>query len=170
LGPRGRGYTVVELVIVLVLMGILAANALPRFFAASTFDEMGYADSLLGALRYGHKLALASRCDTRVAITATGYALYQREIVDPGFDAAFDCPSGALTRPVNRPGGSTWTGATPSGVAVGALDLYFDGQGRPRDTPPSGEGTGNLLTVAPTLSVGARSITLEPESGYAHGG
>jgi MSHA pilin protein MshC len=156
---------VVELVIVLVLMGILAASAMPRFFEASRFDEMGYTDAVQGALRYAQKLALASRCDTRVEVTAGDYRLYQREIVAPGFNADRDCPTGPLTRAVSRPGGATWAGTAPTGVAVGALDIYFDAWGSPRDTA-----TGDALTTARSLTIGSRTLRLEPGSGYVHSG
>lgn len=171
--PQGRvfasagfqaGYTVVELVVVLVLMGILAANAMPRFFTASRFDEMGYADAVQSALRYAQKLALASRCDLRVEVTSAGYALFrrQREVTDPPAPA---CPSGAFTVAVNRPGGQTWTGTTPAGVSVGALDIYFDAWGSPHDT-----GSGAAQTATVTLGIGSRTLSLEPETGYAHSG
>lgn len=163
--PAAAGYTVVELVIVLALMGILAATAMPRFFEVSRFDEMGYADSLSGALRYARTLAVASRCDTRIEISTAGYGLFQREIVLPGFQSDRDCPTGSLTRVVSRPGGAEWSGTAPSGVAVSPLDVYFDAWGRPRDT-----GTGHLLVVSQALSVGSRTVTLEPTSGYVHGG
>lgn len=171
--PQGRvfasaatqsGYTVVELVIVLVLMGILAANAMPRFFEASRFDEMGYADAVQSALRYGQKLALAGRCDVRVEVTAAGYGLFRRarEATDPPAPA---CPSGAFTVAVNRPGGQTWAGATPAGVGVGTLDIFFDAWGSPHDT-----GSGAAQTAPATLAIGTRTISLEPETGYAHSG
>lgn len=162
---RVGGYTVVELVVVMVLMGILAASAMPRFFEVSRFDEMGYADSLLGALRYAQKLALASRCDTRVAITSSGYALYQRELAAPTCQSGHANPINELTRPVSRPGGATWSGSTPTGVAVEALDIYFDSQGRPRFTV-----SGSLLDDFEDFDVGSRTVTLEPDSGLVHGG
>lgn len=171
--PRGRvfafvtgqsGYTVVELVIVLVLISILAANAMPRFFEASRFDAMGYADSVESALRYAQKLALASRCDVRVEVTAAGYALFrrQREAADPPAPA---CPSGDFNVAVNRPGGQTWSGVTPAGVGVGALDVYFNAWGSPHDT-----GSGAAQTATRTLGIGMRTLSLEPETGYAHSG
>ena len=163
-GIGQSGYTVVELVIVLVLMGILAANAMPRFFEASRFDEMGYADAVQSALRYAQKLALASRCDVRVEVTSAGYALFRRarEATDP---PAPSCPSGPFSVAVNRPGGQTWAGTTPVGVGVGALDVYFDAWGSPHDT-----GSGVAQTATVTLNIGTRTISLEPETGYAHSG
>lgn len=161
--PRGRvfsgvrsqhGYTIVELVVVMVLMGILAANAMPRFFAASKFEEMGFADSSAAAARFAQKLALSSRCDTSFSVGPAGYALFQR---------ADGCNSGAFTRVVNRPGGLAWSEPAPAGVAVGELAVFFDGQGRPLDLA-----SGSLLAAAATYTVGGRTITLEPETGFVH--
>ena len=161
--PQGRvfsgvsaqsGFTVVELVVVMVLMGILAANAMPHFFSASRFEEMGFADTTRGALAYARKIAVASRCDTRVSIDASGYRLWQR---------AAACDSGSFTRPVLRPGSGNWTGNAPNGIAVSNLDVYFDAAGRPYD-----HATATLLASVRLVTVGARSITLEPLTGFAH--
>jgi MSHA pilin protein MshC len=163
--PQGRvfsaagaqtGYTVVELVVVLVVLGIVAANAMPRFFQVSSFEEMGYADELLGAVRYAHRLELSSRCDTRVSISTTGYAVYQR---------ANSCKSGQFSRFVTRPGAGNWQGSAPNGVAIGTLDLYFDAQGRPHD-----HASGTLYNNSETVSVGGRTVTVEHTTGYVWAG
>lgn len=154
-GRQGQaGYTVVELVIVLVLLGILAANAMPRFFAASRFEEMGFADAATAAARAARQLAVSASCDTLFTVDAAGYALFQR---------AAGCSSGALTRPVNRPGGGAWAQAAPAGVAVSGASVYFDAQGRPVDAA-----SGSLLGSAASFSVGTRTVLIEPETGLVH--
>jgi len=153
---RQAGFSVVELVVVIVLIGVLSANTIPRFFSVNQFDEMGFADAVLNATRYAQKLALASRCDTRVRVHAGGYELLQR---------ATTCTSGPMTRSVARAGGTVWDDPAPGGVAVGSLDLYFDAQGRPHDAA-----SGTLYSNAQTVSVGTRTITVEPTTGYAHAG
>jgi MSHA pilin protein MshC len=152
--PGEAGYTAVELVVVMVLVGILAANALPRFVSASRFEAMGFQDAVVNALRYAQKIALASRCDTRVQIGASGYAIWQR---------AAGCTSGAFTRPVTRPGAGNWSASTPAGVAVGTLDLFFDARGRPHDVA-----SGAVYTAPQAVTVGARTVTVESVTGYTH--
>ena len=56
---KQSGFTLVELVIVLVLLGIISVVALPKFFDAGSIREKGYCNEVVSALRYGQKLAMA---------------------------------------------------------------------------------------------------------------
>jgi MSHA pilin protein MshC len=55
-----RGFTLVELVITMIVMGILAVVALPRFANQSTFESRGFTDQTLAALQFARKVAVAS--------------------------------------------------------------------------------------------------------------
>src|SRR5690606_29493353 len=72
---HSRGFTLVELILVIVVIGILAAVVGPRFFERSTFDERLYAEEVRAGLRHAQKLALAGGCRIRFSLDATGYQL-----------------------------------------------------------------------------------------------
>ena len=69
-----RGFTLVELVIIMVIVGILAVAAMPRFADRGDFDARGFYDGTLSALRYAQKSAIAQRRNVCVAFSAAGVA------------------------------------------------------------------------------------------------
>lgn len=153
--PRSGGFTLVELVVVILLVSVLAAVSIPRFFGQQQFQEWGFSEDLTAALRYAHKIAIASGCDTQVTTGPTGYQLNQR----------VNCSSGGFTQAVSLPGqpGSGYTGTLPNGVTLSTDALYFDPLGRPRNP-----GDDLMFTTTTQIDVGGRGILIEPETGYVH--
>lgn len=72
---RARGFTLVELITVMVLIGVLAVVALPRLFDRRDFDARGFFDQSKATLRYAQKAAIAQRRTVCVAFAANGVAL-----------------------------------------------------------------------------------------------
>ncbi|MEM9057799.1 MAG: GspH/FimT family pseudopilin [Pseudomonadota bacterium] len=143
-------FTLVELLVVIVIAGVLASIAGPRFFATNAFDERGYADELGAALRYGQKVAVATGCPVQVTVTAAGYALGQQTA------AAGHCnPADAsFATPVLLPDGQAVAGNAPAGVvAAPAVSFRF---------LPTGD---TSLGADTTLAVGARAVTVSAGSG-----
>ncbi|MBI5007030.1 MAG: prepilin-type N-terminal cleavage/methylation domain-containing protein [Nitrosomonadales bacterium] len=67
---RQRGFTLVELVTVIVILGVVSAVVLPRFFDNDVFESRAAADRVKSALRYGQKLAIAAHAPVTVSISA----------------------------------------------------------------------------------------------------
>ena len=129
---RCRGFTLIELVTCIVLIGVLAAVAAPRFFTTLPFSEHGYAVEVAAALRAARQVAVESSCDVRMTLDpATGYVALQRSPV-----ASCRDPAAAWGPPVLLANGTALAGAPPGGVTSSSAQIIFDGDGHISGGPP----------------------------------
>lgn len=161
-----RGVTMVELVVTLIIVGILAAFVVPRFFGTHGFEERGLYDETLAALRYAQKTAVASRRLVCVNLTAQTVGL-RIAATNPATTA--NC-SGAADLDLTGPDGTTpykidttVEGTTKYRNATvkfknGAFPstLTFDPLGKPN--------AGTTIEVENF----AANIRVEAETGYVH--
>ena len=148
----------VELITIIVIAGILAAIAVPRFFERNVFDSRGFYYQVVSTLRYAQKAAIAQHRFVCAAFTASSVTLTYDPVA----------PSAAHTTMTACPGGSNLTG--PTGVSPHTVSssnasftatpaaFYFDALGRPS------------FAAQTSITVNGYStpILIEAETGYVH--
>ncbi len=145
------GFTMTELVTVVVIMGIIAALTAPRFFDRSVFEELGFYEEVVASLRYAQKIAVGSGCPVKVSINAGGYTLSQQTVLSNRCNTA----DTTWAMPVLLPDGQAASGITPAGVTLAPVITYqVDGLGK------------TDLAADQTVSVGSRSLIVQAQSGY----
>lgn len=146
---RESGFTVTELVATMVIIGVLAAVAIPRFITQAEFDAFGFAEQTRAALRYAHKSAIAKRRQVCVDVVANQLSLR----VATTFRAA-SCDE-TLVNPAD---GNAYMQTAPRGVTISSASFSFDELGRP--------GAATALSIAGGALT--QVVTVEAETGYVH--
>lgn len=136
-----------------ILLGILAAVALPRLFDQTGFQEAGFYQDVINAFRYAQKTAIASGCDVQASYDSGSrqYAVYFRS---GGSDTS--CGAGGFSEFVRAPqDNSNYIGIGPAGISTsGALTVVFDAAGSP--------------STSGSFNIGNKTITVAPVTGYVY--
>jgi MSHA pilin protein MshC len=140
---RETGYTLAELVIVIVIAAILAALTLPQWNQTAV-NAAWYYEQARSTVRYAQRTAVAQRRCMFVRVTGT-----QLEVMQGTAACAI------TATPVTQLGnGQPVAFSAPSGVALSAAPnpFSFNGLGQP--------------SSAATVTVGGRTIAVNAETGY----
>lgn len=164
--PHQRGFTLIELIMVIVILGVLAVFAAPRIFNSNDFNARGFHDETLAFLRYAQKAAIAQRRTVCVAFSAPSPASATLTIASA---AATNTCDTSLTGPnkscAGGPTGPSGCITAKSGVAysVTPMNFNFDGLGQPVNASGA-----PVATQIIQVSNAANSITVETVTGYVH--
>lgn len=163
-GVRSDGFTMIELVVTMIIIGILAVSILPRFDSLGSFDAAGFADQTKSLLQYAQKSAIAQRRWVAVDLAANPPSLCSQTAFP---SCAANCAGGTNVTALALPGGTPQPPRATTTLGGGSL-FCFDALGR-----PFASGATAPMTTAATLSifdagVVVRTITVEPETGHVH--
>ena len=149
-----RGFTLPELIAVLLLIGILAATAVPKLQGALSFRDDGWRDQVVAALHYAHKVSVGHRRLVCANVGAAGVTLSIASsnpatlcnTALPGLDG------GALA--------ADSKGAAGASVSPGGI-LFFQPSGR-----VSTDGAGSSAATRTITIAGQTPIVLVGETGH----
>jgi MSHA pilin protein MshC len=170
-----RGFTLFELIMVLVIIAILAFMVVPRFSDKSFYDARRFHDEMQSMLRYAQKLAIAQHRNVFVRLDSGRIALC--------FDSTCSSDANLVRAPAGKNsgraetltacGGSTknfwFCEAPPAGVSHATTPptavFHFDSMGK-----PIADGGSDLpqLRIAITGDGSTRDVVVERETGYVH--
>ncbi|MYN43044.1 MSHA biogenesis protein MshC [Duganella sp. FT109W] len=174
---RAGGFTIVELVTVIVVIGILGAIGASRFFDNTAFENRAYADQVRSLIRYAQKLAVVQNRAIFVRSDGNSFAVCSNAacnandiIVAPGGNngspaTKLNCLQGnayaAQWMCVGRPANVVITAeAVRPELAAGGF-FSFDAMGRPFNK----DGTAMTATLPGAAVINVPAMTLTFASG-----
>ncbi len=149
---RAHGFTLIELIMVLVLVGVLAVFVAPRL-NTKDFEARGFHDETLALLRYAQKTAIAQRRTVCVAFTS-GKATLNIATAEAltNCTAALMGPRGESPASITARSGIDYL-PTPG-------DFFFNALGQPSARK-------SLQVTSSGAAIGL-TITVEADTGYVH--
>jgi MSHA pilin protein MshC len=147
-----HGFTLGELVLTIVLMGILAAVAIPRLMSSKGFTSRGFYDEAQAVVRYAQKTAIAWRRPIVVCVAADKISAISSSDCNVAPEAVMH-PAKVAT---------ALESTAPDGVTLSPVGSFsFDSAGRP--TPAY------TITLTSTIpNDPARVINVAAETGYVY--
>jgi MSHA pilin protein MshC len=148
-----KGFTIVELVAVIMIIGIISAIAAPKFIGNDAFAARGAYGTLISGLRLAQKTAIAQRKPVYVNLNTTS------KVLCLGYDAT--CTTGVLD-PATQ---AAYSKTLPSTVTLTTTlnPIQFTASGK-----ESANNTVTLTVQNNVTSEAARTITIERDTGYVH--
>jgi len=154
---NNRGFTLVEITVVVVLIGIIAAVVFARSISTDQINVVGQVDKIRNHIRYAQSMAMK-----------------RNEVWVISCDAAQYWLSDITLTAVKLPGATTdRISLADLGVSMNAFAVYFDPLGKPYhlyvdvdDDNNNPITPGNPRTITISAGSESRTLTVTPETGF----
>jgi prepilin-type N-terminal cleavage/methylation domain-containing protein len=152
---NNRGFTLVEVTVVVVLIGIIAAAVFARSISIDRINVVGEVDKIRNHIRYAQSMAMKRNDVWVISCDATQYWL-----------------SDITLNPVELPGAtSNRISLADLGISMNSFAVYFDPLGIPyhsytdedTNTPVT---PGNPRNIAISAGSESRTLTVTPQTGW----
>jgi len=161
-GPaRAQGFTMVELVVVMILVGVLAALGIPRLLGDKNMEAAVFGDQVVSGLRRAQAIATSHRRVVCVSIAARGVTMRLNGCGNAGL---------ALTGLGDDEYATTDSALAAVPVAPPGVLLFFQPDGRittdSAGATPVGNGSIAITATVDNQANTVRTIRVEGTTGY----
>jgi prepilin-type N-terminal cleavage/methylation domain-containing protein len=140
---RSAGFTLIELVMVMVILGVLAVVALPKMVDTTAWRLRAYSDDLVSQTLSARRMALSQRRPIVATITQSG--------------VVFAYAAGGTLATLNCP-----VGATPCIAEAGTRSISFNAA----NSGSTVTSTGTTLTITVSGGSYSRALQVANETGH----
>jgi len=148
---NNRGFTLIEIVVVMVLISIIAAATFSRSITTDQINFVGQVDKIRQHIRYAQSLAMKGDAIWGIRCFGNQYWLFK------------DNNANSIVLPGEQ---TDKILLTDLGVGMNAFMVYFDGIGVPYKFYPALKVTnGNPLNITISIASESRTLNVTPETG-----
>lgn len=162
-----RGFTLIEMIAVLLLIGIVATVIIGRYLSIQNIELMARVDTVRNHVRYAQAMAM-KRNNMFWGIKCDGTAYWLFRTDDPDNAAEPDSPDNKVNLPgekTNSVSLSTIGEISVSFTNMGAFTLYFDRYGKPYTYD-----TSTIIPVSAanplSIQIDSKTLNITPETGF----
>lgn len=152
------GFTLIELITVITIIGVLAVVVGPRFASKGVYDERVFYEDVLQALRFAHTKATGSGCLTQMLFSGSGYTIS----IDSDCNSSNGMSATDVFNPADFTLGYSQQNSSPSGMAYTSSvnPILFNPQGHALNS--------SMVTLSSpaNIVIGGRAILVDGKTGY----